>query len=103
MDVGSDAGSGGGFPAVAGAVAGDVELVVIESGGSAPVACDGALAGRGGGTPFEAGTGGGTFVPPGVVEVGDGVAEFEADGAGVAADNLADGHLADAERTSDAS
>ena len=50
----------------------------------------------------NAGAGGGALVPPGVVQVGDLVAEPGADGAGVAADDLADGHLADAEGAGDA-
>jgi hypothetical protein len=101
-DVGGDPGAGGGFPAVPGAVAGDVEQVVVEGGGGAPVPGDGAFAGGGGRGAVEPGAGGGALVPPGVVELGDGVAEFEADGAGVAADDLADGRLADAEGAGDA-
>ena len=50
----------------------------------------------------NAGAGGGALVPPGVVELGDRVAEPGADGAGVAADDLPDGHLADAEGAGDA-
>src|SRR5690349_18141016 len=103
MDVGGDAGAGGGFPAVAGAVTRNVELVVVEGGRGTPVAGDGALAGGGGGAALEPGAGGSALVPPGVVQVGDGVAQLGADGAGVAANDLADRHLADVERTGDAS
>ena len=88
-DVGGDAGTGGGFPAVPGAVAGDIELVVVQGGGGAPVPGDGAAAGGGGRGAFGAGAFGGALVPPGFVEVGDGVAEVRADGAGLAADELA--------------
>jgi DNA invertase Pin-like site-specific DNA recombinase len=101
-DVGSDPGAGGGFPAVPGPVAGDVEQVVIEGGAGAPVPGDGALAGGGGRGALERGAGRGALVPPGVVELGDGVAQLEADGAGVAADDLPDGRLADAQRAGDA-
>ena len=59
-------------------------------------------AGGGGGGAFGAGAGGGALVPPGVVQVGDRVAQLRADGAGVAADELADGGLADAEGAGDA-
>ena len=85
-----------------GPVAGDVEQVVVEGGGGAPVPGDGALAGGGGRAAVEPGAGRGALVPPGVVQVGDLVAEPGADGAGVAADDLADGHLADAEGAGDA-
>ena len=101
-DVGGGAGAGGGFPALAGPVAGDVELVVVQGGGGAPVAGDGAAAGGGGGGAFGAGAFGGALVPPRVVQVGDGVAEPGADGAGVAADEVLDGGLADAEGAGDA-
>src|SRR5215472_8732983 len=74
VDVRGGAGSGGGFPAVLGLVAGDVEPVVVQGGGGAPVPCDGAFAGGGGRAAFEAGAAGGAFVPPGVVEAGNGVA-----------------------------
>src|SRR5205807_10330472 len=90
------------FPALAGPVAGDVEQVVIQGGAGAPVPGDGALAGGGGRAAVGAGAGGGALVPPGVVQVCDLVAEPGADGAGVAADDLADGHLADAEGAGDA-
>src|SRR5208282_4664878 len=90
-DVGGGAGAGGGFPAVAGPVAGDVELVVVQGGGGAPVPGDGAFAGGGGRAALGGGAFGGAFVPPGVVEAGDGVAELGGDGAGVAGDEFADG------------
>src|SRR5260370_19589064 len=70
--------------------------------GGAPVPGDGAFAGGGGGGVLKAGAAGGAFVPPGVVEVGDGVAQLLADGAGVAADELADGHGVDADGAGDA-
>ena len=79
-----------------------VEQVVIESGGGAPVPGDGLAAGGGGGGALGAGAGGGALVPPRVVQVGDRVAQLRPDGAGVAADELADGGLADAEGTGDA-
>src|ERR1700691_4963165 len=84
------------------AVAGGVELVVVQGGGGAPVPGDGAFAGGGGGTAFEPGAVGGAFVPPGVVEGGDGVAELGGEGGGVAGDELADGLLADADGAGDA-
>ena len=102
VDVRGDAGSGGGFPAVLGLVAGDVEPVVIQGGGGAPVPGHGAVAGGGGRGALEAGAAGGAFVPPGVVQAGDGVAQLRADGAGLAADELADGHRVDAGRAGDA-
>ena len=86
--LGGDAGAGGGFPALAGPVAGGVELVVVEGGGGAPVPGDGLAAGGGGGGALGAGAGGGTLVPPRVVQVGDRVAQLRPDGAGVAADEL---------------
>ena len=95
-DVGGDADAGGGFPAVSGPVAGGVEPVVVQGGGRPPVAGDRAFARCGGGGAFVAGAGGGTFVPPRVVEVCDGVAQLRPDGAGVVADELADGLVADA-------
>src|SRR5271166_497275 len=95
-DAGGGAGAGGGFPALAGAVAGDIELVVVQGGGGAPVPGDGPAAGKGGGAAFGAGAFGGAFVPPGVIDGGDLVAQLWADGAGVTANELADGHLADA-------
>src|SRR6266852_1395374 len=101
-EVWGDAGAGGGFPAVAGAVAGEVELVVVQGGGGAPVPGDGAAAGQGGGGALGAGAFGGALVPPGVVQVGDGVAQLWADGAGGAADELLDGRAADAEGAGDA-
>ena len=88
VDVGGGAGAGGGFPALPGQVAGDVEQVVIQGGGGAPVPGDGAFAGGGGRGALGAGAGGGAFVPPGVVDGDDGVAQPGADGAGVAADEL---------------
>src|SRR5208283_4687898 len=87
---------------LAGPVAGDVELDVVQGGGGAPVAGDGPAAGGGGGAAFGAGAFGGALVPPGVVQVGDRVAQLGADGAGVAADQGADGHLADPGGTGDA-
>ena len=72
-------------------VARGVELVVIEGGGGAPVSGDGAFAGGGGRSAFVAGALGGSLVPPGVVDGDDHVAEFRADGGGVAADQGADG------------
>src|ERR1700689_2596653 len=48
VDVGGDAGAGGGFPAVLGLVAGDDEPVVIQGGGGAPAPCPGAVPGGGG-------------------------------------------------------
>src|SRR6266852_1540792 len=101
-EVWGDAGAGGGFPAVAGAVAGDVELVVIEGGGGAPVPGDGAAAGQGGGGALGASAFGGALVPPRVVQVRDRVAQVRADGAGGAADELLDGGLAGAEGAGDA-
>src|SRR5271165_5222253 len=101
-DAGGGAGAGGGFPAVAGPVARGVELVVVQGGGGAPVAGDGPAAGEGGGAAFGAGAFGGALVPPGVIQSGHLVAEFRADGAGVAADQGADGHLADTGGTGDA-
>src|SRR5271167_789596 len=101
-DAGGGAGAGGGFPALAGPVAGDIELVVVQGGGGAPVPGDGAFAGGGGGAAFGAGAFGGAFVPPGVVDGGDRVAQLGADGAGVSADQGADGHLADAGGAGDA-
>ena len=62
-DVGGDAGAGGGFPALAGPVAGDVEQVVIQGGGGAPVPGDGALAGGGGRAAVERGCGRGRACP----------------------------------------
>src|ERR1039457_5100896 len=79
VDVGCDAGAGGGPPAAAGEVAGDIELVVVQGGGGAPVPGAGAAAGLGGGGAFGAGSFGGAFVPPGVVQGGDGVAQLRAD------------------------
>ncbi len=91
-DIRGDAGAGGGFPAVLRPVAGDVEHVVVQGGGCAPVPGDGAVTGGGGGGALEAGPARGALVPPRVVEVFDGIAQVPADGAGVAADELADGH-----------
>ena len=91
-----------GFQPYAGPVAGDVEQVVVQGGGGAPVPGDGAFAGGGGRGALGAGAAGGAFVPPGVVEAGDGVAQLRADGAGVAADELADGHRVDADGAGDA-
>ena len=102
MDVRGGAGAGGGFPAVLGLVAGNVEPVVIQRGGGAPVPGPGTVARGGGGGAFEAGAAGGAFVPPGVVDAGDGVAQLRADGAGLAADELADGRRVDAGRAGDA-
>src|ERR1035441_720879 len=99
---GGGAGAGGGFPPVLGAVAGDIELVVVQGGGGAPVPGDGASAGGGGRAALSGGTFGGAFVPPGVIDGGDLVAKLGADGAGVAADELADGDLADAGGAGDA-
>src|SRR5690242_20638862 len=96
-DVAGDAGAGGGFPAVLRAVAGNVELLVVQRGGGAPVSGDGAFAGGGGCGAFGAGAFGGALVPPGFVQVDDGVAQMRADGAGLAADECLDGGLADAE------
>src|SRR5690349_11283673 len=101
-DVGGDAGAGGGFPAVPGAVAGDVELVVVQGGGGAPVAGDGAFAGGGGRSAFGAGAFGSALVPPGLVQVADGVEQVRADGAGLAADEFLDGGLADAQGAGEA-
>src|SRR5271169_7047260 len=95
--AGGGAGAGGGFPAVAGPVAGDIELVVVQGGGGAPVPGDGPAAGEGGGAAFGAGAFGGALVPPGVIQSGHLVAEFRADGAGVAADEFGNGCFADAE------
>jgi hypothetical protein len=91
VNVGGGAGAGGGHPALPGPVAGGVEQVVIEGGGGAPVAGDGAFAGDGGRGALGAGAGGGAFVPPGVVDDDDGGAQPGADSTGVAADELADG------------
>src|SRR5271165_4331364 len=102
VDVRGDAGSGGGFPAVLGLVAGDVEPVVIQSGAGAPVPGHGTIAGGGSGSALEAGAAGGAFVPPGVVKAGDGVAQLRADGAGIAPDQLADGHRVDTGGAGDA-
>ena len=74
-----------------GPVAGGVEQVVVQGCGGAPVPGDGAFAGGGGRASFEAGAGGGSFVPPGLVDGDDGGAQPGTDGAGVAADELADG------------
>src|SRR5262249_46473198 len=72
-DAACRAGTLSGFPAVAGPVAGDVEEVVVEGGAGAPVPGDRPPPrGRGGGA-FGAGAFGGALVPPGVVEVGDGL------------------------------
>src|SRR5207244_6129060 len=101
-DVGGDAGAGGGAVAGAGAVAGGVELVVVQGGGGAPVPGGGAAAGAGGGGAFGPGAFGGALVPPGVVQVGDRVAQRRADGAGVAADEPLDGVLAGAQSAGDA-
>src|SRR5689334_6258187 len=101
-DVGRNAGAGGGFPAVLGAVAGDVALVVVQGGGGAPVSGDCALAGGGGRSAFGAGAFRGALVPPGFVQVGDGVAQVRADGPGPAADQFLDGGLADAESAGEA-
>ena len=87
---------------LAGPVAGDIELVVVEGGAGAPVAGDGAAAGGGGRAAFGAGACGGALVPPGVVEVGDRVVQLRADGLRVAADELADGHFAGADGAGDA-
>src|SRR5579859_2730378 len=91
VEVGSRTGTGGRFPSPAGPVAGGVELVVVEGGAGAPVPGDGAAAGEGGGGALGAGACGGAFVPPGVVQAGDRVAELGGDGAGVAADEFLDG------------
>ena len=101
-DVGSDAGAGGGFPALAGPVARGVEQGVIEGGGGAPVPGDGPAAGGGGGAALGAGAFGGPLVPPGVVKSGHLVAEFRADGAGVTADEFGNGCFADAEGAGEA-
>jgi hypothetical protein len=85
-----------------GAVAGDVELVVVQGGGGAPVPGNGAAAGQGSGAAFGAGAFGGALVPPRVVQVDDRVAQMRADSVSVAADELGDGCLADAEGTGDA-
>ena len=73
--VGGGAGAGGGTPAAEGPVAGLVELVVVEGGSGAPVPGGRAAAGASGGGAFGAGAFGGALVPPGVVEVGDRVAQ----------------------------
>ena len=57
-----------------------VELVVVQGGGGAPVPGDGAAAGEGGGAAFGAGAYRGALVPPGVVQVGDRIAQLRADG-----------------------
>src|ERR1700733_7208059 len=97
VEVGGDAGADGGAVAALGAVAGGVEFVVVEGHGGAPVGGAGAAAGGGGGGAFGAGAFGGAFVPPGVVQVGDRVAQVRADDGGVAADEALDGFFADTE------
>jgi hypothetical protein len=87
-EVGGGAGAGGRFPVVTGPIAGRVEQVVVEGGGSGPVPGDGLFAGGGGCSAFESRTAGGALVPPRVIEVRDGVAQLAADGTGVAADEL---------------
>src|SRR5690349_572747 len=94
VDVAGDTGALGGPPAVIGQVSGGVELVVVEGGGRAPVAGDGAPPGSGRGGALGPGAGRGALVPPGVVDGGERVAQLGADGLGVAADQLADGFLA---------
>jgi hypothetical protein len=101
MNVGGGAGPLGGQPAPGGLVAGDVELVVVQGRGGAPVAGDGAAAGGGGGGPLAAGASGCAFVPPGVVERGDRVAEPRVDGRGLAAGEFLDGLLAGSGRAGD--
>jgi hypothetical protein len=101
-DVGGDAGAGGRSVAGAGAVAGDVKLVVVQGGAGAPVPGGGAAAGAGGGSAFGRGAFGGALVPPRGVQAGDRVAQRRADGAGVAADQPADGFLPHAEGAGEA-
>src|SRR5271165_5226908 len=74
----------------------------MQGGAGAPVSGDGAAAGASGGGTFGAGAFGGALVPPRVIEVGDGIAQLGADGAGVAADEALDGFLAHAEGAGDA-
>ena len=95
-DIGGGASAGGGHPALPGQVAGEVEQVVIQGGGRAPVPGDGAFAGGGSRGALEGGAGGGAFVPPGVVGGDDRGTQLGAYGAGVAADELADGFRVDA-------
>ena len=80
--------------ACAGPVTGDVEQVVLEGGSRAPVPAASAAAGASGAGALGAGAFGGALVPPGVIQLSDGVAQPRADGAGVAADQMLDGFLA---------
>src|ERR1700733_9914436 len=102
VEVGRGAGAGGLAPAASGAVAGGVEFVVVEGDGGAPVGGAGAAARGGGGGAFGASTFGGAFVPPGVVQVADRVAQVRADERGVAADEPLDGFFANAQGAGDA-
>jgi hypothetical protein len=79
-------------------VAGLVELVVIEGGGSAPITAAGAAPGGVGRGPLGRGVFGGLFVPPAVIDRSDGAGQAGADGLGVAAGDPLDHPLAGADR-----